>query len=171
MKIKLTALLLTFLVPHFSFAQIKLEDLKIDTTITGFHFAANFQGTYVYTLNGTSDLNTINPSAFSFSILPNTTMKAAIAEIENLFTMSKQNNYTLTDILRKDTTLNGYKAFILSYIETEKATDYKNLVFNAVIMKENSAVIFVSGDLDKGKYLENFKKTFFAATTFKPHNK
>ncbi|WP_276505070.1 hypothetical protein [Terrimonas pollutisoli] len=162
MKIKLTILLLTFFVSHFSFGQIKFEDLKIDTTISGFHYAANFQGTFVYTPNGKSDLNTINPSAFSFSILPNTTMKAAIGEIENLVTMSKQNGYTLTDIVKKDTTINGYKAFILSFTETEKGTDYKNLVFDAVIMKDNTAIIFVSGDLDKGKYLENFKKTFYA---------
>jgi hypothetical protein len=161
MKIKLTILLMTFFISHFSLGQIKFEDLKVDTTITGFHFAANFQGTYVYTVNGKSDLNTINPSAFSFSILPNTTMKVAIGEIENLFTMSKQNGYNIADIIGKDTVINGYKAFILSYTETEKKTDYKNLVFNAVIMKENTAIIFVSGDLDKGKYLDNFKKTFY----------
>ena len=158
MKIKLTILLLTFLVSNLSFGQIKLEDLKVDTTITGFHLAANFQGTYVYTPNGKSDISTINPSAFSFSMLLNTTMKIAIGEIGNLFTMSKQNGYDLTDIIRKDTTISGYKAFIISYTETEKATDYKNLVFNAVVMKENTAIVFTSGDLDKGKYLENFKK-------------
>ena len=161
MKIKITILLLTSFISQFSFGQINFEDLKVDTTITEFHLAANFQGTYIYTPNGKSDLNTINPSAFSFSILPNTTMKAAMGEIENLFTMSKQNGYNLTDIIRKDTVISGYKAFIFSYTETEKTTAYKNLVFNAVVMKENTAVIFVSGDLSKGKYLESFKKTFY----------
>jgi hypothetical protein len=162
MKINVPILLLVFFVPCFSFGQLKLEDLKVDTTITGFHFAANFQGTYVYTQNGKSDLKTINPSAFSFSIMQNTTMKDAIREIENLFRMSTQNGYDMTSIIRKDTIISGYKAFILSYTETDKTTDYKNLVFNAIVMKENTAVVFVSGDLDKGKYLESFKKTFYA---------
>jgi len=162
MHIKLTSFLLTFLVYSISFGQLKLEDLKVDTTITGFHFAANFQGTYIYTPNGTPDINTTNPSAFSFSILPNTTMKIAIGEIENLFAMSKQNGYNLADIIRKDTTISGYKAYIISYTETEKTAGYLNLVFNAVVMKGNTAIVFTSGDLNKGKYLENFKKTFYA---------
>ena len=68
MKIKLTAVLLTVLVSQLSFGQTKLEDLKVDTTITDFHFAADFQGTKVFTKNGSSDIQTINPTAFSFTI-------------------------------------------------------------------------------------------------------
>ena len=52
MKIKLTILFVTLFVSHFSFGQIKLEDLNIDTTITGFHYAVDFQGTKVFTKNG-----------------------------------------------------------------------------------------------------------------------
>jgi hypothetical protein len=40
--------------------------VSVDTAITGFHYAANYSGTSVYTKNGISHLKTGNqPSAFS----------------------------------------------------------------------------------------------------------
>jgi hypothetical protein len=161
MKIKLIVLLLTLFVSQFSFGQIKVEDLKVDTTITGFHFAANFQGTLIYTQNGKADLNTINPSAFSFTIMTNASYQAALEQIELLLNMSRQDGYTHSDIVKKDTTINGNKAYYISFIETRKDTDYKNLVFDAFYIKENTILLFISGDLNNGKYIENFKRTFY----------
>jgi hypothetical protein len=163
MKLKLPAILLCLSITHISFSQLQIENIKIDTTITGFHFAANMYGTIVYTPNGKSDItNTLNPTAFSFTVMPNATLAAATKEIENFILMSKQNGYVIRNIERKDTIVNGYKTFIVSYTEADKGTSYQNLVFNAVVMKGTDAVIFVSGDLDKGKYLDGIKKTFFA---------
>ena len=77
MTLKLTLLSLATFAFTFSFGQIKLEDLKVDTAITGFHFAADFQGTKVFTKHGASDIQTINPTAFSFTIAPNVTVTMA----------------------------------------------------------------------------------------------
>lgn len=90
-KTKLPVLLLTFFVSTFSFGQIKLDDLKVDTSITGFHFAVDFQGTKVFTKNGPSDIQTINPTAFSFTIAPNSNSAVAKEQLETMLTMSKQN--------------------------------------------------------------------------------
>jgi len=162
MKLRSTAFLLTFFVSILSYGQLKIEDLKIDTTITSFQFAADWSGTMVYTPNGKSDLKTINPSAFSFTLYPNATYKAAIQEIDNLILMSTQNGYIHSDVIRRDTIINGYKALFISFTETQNGTNYKNFVFDAIIMKDNTAIIFVSGDLDNGKYIEKFKKTFYS---------
>src|SRR5947209_2971931 len=98
MKLKLTLLSLALLAFTFSFGQIKLEDLNVVTSITGFHFAADFQGTQVFTKNRSSD---------------------------------NKNNY-------------------------------KNFVFNAFVIKDNTLILFTSGDLDNGQYIDQFKKTFYS---------
>ena len=162
MKIKSTILLLTFFASNSSFGQIKLEDLKVDTTITGFHFAADFQGTEVFTKNGASDIQTSNPTAFSFTIAPNMNSAMAKDQLEQLLDMSKQNGYKIKDIVKKDTTLNGNNAYYISYIETDDKANYKNIVFNAFIIKDTTLILFMSGDLDNGKYLDKFKKTFYS---------
>jgi hypothetical protein len=160
MKIKLTTLLSSVFISLFSFGQIGVEDLKVDTTITGFHFAADFQGTFVYTLNGKADLNTINPSAFAITIMSDATYQAALDQINNLLNMSIQNGYAHSDIIKKDTIINGNNAYYTSLTETQNGTDYKNLIFYAFYIKDKKALFFLSGDLNNGKYIEKFKKTF-----------
>lgn len=161
MKIKITILLLAFLIYNISYGQIKLDNLNVDTTITGFHFAADFQGTKVYTKNGPSDIQTINPTAYSFTIVQDFTASMAKEQLEMLLNMSLQNGYKITDLLEKDTTLNGNKAFYISYTETNDKSNYKNLVFNAFVIKDKTLILFTSGDLDNGRYSEQFKRTFF----------
>lgn len=162
MKIKLTILLLTFLVSNFSFGQIKLEDLKVDTTITGFHFAADFQGTNVFTKNGSSDIQTINPTAFSFTLAPNMSATIAKEQLEMLLNMSVQNGYKISDVVKKDTTLKGNNAYYISYTETDNKNNYKNFIFNAFVIKDGTLILFTSGDLDKGNYFDKFRKTFYS---------
>jgi len=161
-KMKCITFLLVFIAPVFTSGQMKLEDLKIDTTITGFRFSADWSGTTVYTKNGSSDLKAVNPSAFSFSLFANTAFQAAVEQLYALTMMSEESGYIISNFTTKDTLLNGYKTFLISYIETEKGTQYKNVVFNAVVMKENTAIVFVSGDLDNGIYTDKFRNTFFS---------
>ena len=162
MKFKFTILLLAFFISNFSFGQIKLSDLEIDTTITGFHFAADFQGTNIFTKNGSSDIRTINPTAFSFTLAPNMTGKVAKEQLEMLFNMSVRNGYKISDIIKKDTTLKGNTAYYISYIETHPKENYKNLVFNAFVIKNETLILFTSGDLDNGSYSDKFRHTFYS---------
>jgi hypothetical protein len=162
MKIKLTVFLLTVLVSKLSFGQTKLEDLRVDTTVTGFHFAADFQGTKVFTKNGSSDIQTINPTAFSFTIAPNMTAEVAKEQLDMLLNMSKQNGYRIADLVKKDTVLNGNKAYYTSYIETDAKANYKNSVFNAFVVKGETLILFTGGDLDNGNYIDKFRKTFYS---------
>lgn len=161
MKIRLTVFFFV-LVSKLSFGQTKLEDLKIDTTITGFHFAADFQGTKVFTKNGASDIQTINPTAFSFTIAPNMTAEMAKEQLDMLLNMSKQNGYTITNLVKKDTVFNGYKSYYISYLETDEKVNYKNSVFNAFAIKDGTLILFTGGDLDNEKYTGKFKKTFYS---------
>ena len=161
MKLRLTLFALLILSFTFSFGQIKLADLKIDTTITGFHFAADFQGTIIFTKNGPPDIQTINPTAFSFTIAPNMNGTAAKGQLEMLLNMSKQNGYKISDLVTKDTTVKGNEAYYISYVETDDANNYKNSVFNSFVIKDKTLILFVSGDLDNGKYIDKFKRTFY----------
>lgn len=161
-KIKLTILILTFFVSNFSFGQNRIEGLKVDTTITGFHFAGDFQGTSVYTKNGPSDLKTINPTAFSFTIAPNMAAEVGKEQLDMLFHMSVQNGYKISELIKKDTMVNGNIGYYISYTETDEKESYKNSVFNAFVIKNKTLILFTSGDLDKGKYFDQFRRTFYS---------
>ena len=161
MKIKLIVFVLACFVLNVSFGQIKLKDLKVDTTIAAFQFAADFQGTMVFTKNGPSDIKTINPSAFSFTIAPNMTAEIVKEQLEILLQMSIQNGYEISNLVKKDTTFKGYNSYYISYTETYEKEHYKNFIFNAFVIKDNSLILFTSGDLDNGLYLEKFKRTFY----------
>ncbi len=161
MKLRLTFPALLIISFTFSFGQIKLADLKIDTTITGFHYAADFQGTIIFTKNGPSDIQTINPTAFSFTIAPNMNGADAKGQLEMLLNMSKQNGYKISGLVTKDTTINGNEAYYITYVETDNKNNYRNEVFNSFVIKEKTLILFVSGDLDNGKYIDKFKKTFY----------
>ncbi len=162
MTLKLTLLSLATFFFTFSFGQIKLEDLKVDTTITGFHFAADFQGTAFFTKNGASDIQTVNPTAFSFTIAPNMTYSVAKGQLNMQLNTSKRNGYKITDLVQKDTTFKDNNAYYISYTETDDKNNYKNFVFNAFVIKDNTLILFTSGDLDNGKYIDNFRKTFYS---------
>jgi hypothetical protein len=75
--------------------------------------------------------------------------------------MSVQNGYKISDVIKKDTTLKGSPAYYISYIETDAKENYKNLVFNAFVIKDKTLILFTSGDLDKGKYFDKFRQTFY----------
>ena len=163
MTLKLTLLSFATLVFTLSFGQIKLEDLKVDTTITGFHFAADFQGTKVFTKHGSSDIQTINPTAFSFTIAPSVTSSMAKSQLTQLLNMSKQNGYKITGLTEKDTTINGNNAYYISYTEIrDDKNNYKNFVFNAFVIKDNTLILFTGGDLDNGQFIDKFKQTFYS---------
>ena len=145
-----------------SFGQIRYEDIKIDTTITGFHFAADMMGVRVYTPHGEADLNAELGSAFSFKLLQNTTFESASDYINRLIEASKSNGFLVSGVVKKDTSIRGNKAMTVTYFETKKSENYENQVFYAIVMKGTTAFVFLSGDLNNGKYIESFKKTFYA---------
>lgn len=162
MVFKLTLLSLVILACTSLYGQIKSEDLKIDTTITGFHYATDFQGTKVFTKHGLSDIQTVNPTAFSFTIAPGLTSLVAKSELNKLLNMSKQNGYKVVGLIEKDTTLKGNNAYYISYIETDDKKSYKNFVFNAFVIKDNTLILFTGGDLDNGQFINKFKQTFYS---------
>ncbi|RZJ75970.1 MAG: hypothetical protein EOO45_03970 [Flavobacterium sp.] len=136
--------------------------MKIDTTLTGFHLAVDFQGTKVFTLNGAADLKKVNPSAFSVTIARGMEPIAGKAELQNLMQMSTRNGFVFSDIQQADTTLGGRVAYVLSYVETDEKINYRNIVFNGFIIEQGNLILFTSGDLDKGKFSSAFRKTFYA---------
>lgn len=144
----------------------KIENLKVDTTITGFHFAANYQGTYVYTLSGKIDdmPGPKRPSAFSFTMMPNATIEKVKQQVESYINMARAAGYTQMNLVSKDTLINGNTVYWLSYTETLNLTTYKNIQFHGFYIKNGTALLFISGDMDGGRYIELFKKTFFNTT-------
>ncbi len=154
-------LFLCLLLPVLSTAQISFENLLVDTTITGFHLAADFQGTHVYTPNGPSDLKSVNPSAFSFTIMREATREKALEQLGRYRRMSLSQGYEPNDLVEMDTVIAGLPVFGWSLRETLKGSDYANRVFEAFYVKDSTVVLFISGDLDRGKHIEGFRKTFF----------
>src|SRR5687767_13710267 len=104
-KTKLPLLLFGILFSFTGFGQITYKDLNIDSSLTGFKFAADFQGTMVYRKIGPADIKSINPSAYSFTIPNGLIAKDALQQLEYLYNMSSQGGYSITNTFRNDTTL------------------------------------------------------------------
>ena len=159
---RLKLLFLAMFTYSFSFAQIKYEDLKIDTTITGFHFAGDVHGSKFFTKNGPSDLSSLNPSVFSILIEQNISLDEGKEQLEIFLRESKESGFKISNLIRKDTTLNGNSAFYISYEENLDEEGYHSIYFNAIVVKDETIIFFASADVDRGKYYEKFKKTFFS---------
>lgn len=146
------------------FAQLRIEDVKVDSSISGFHLTANYDGALIYTPNGYADIGVVkNPSAFSITLLPDVNYESARDEIEQMMEISSvQDGNTQDQIVRKDTVSNGQKMYTVSLRETKKGTLYHNLIFYGFFLKGDTAVLFIAGDLDKGKYIDKFRRTFYA---------
>jgi len=161
MKSSLFSPLFIVLFIRCAFGQ-NIKDLKVDTTISGFHLAANFQRTYIYTPNGSADVTPgKEPSAFSFTFMPSATIETAKKQIEDYINMARHNGFDQNNIISKDTLVNGNTIHWLSYTETKIGTPYKNIEFHGFYIKNGVALLFISGDMDGGMYVELFKKTFF----------
>jgi len=141
----------------------------VDTTITGFHYAADFSGMAVYTQHGPSDINgSSQPTAFSVTLSQTMSFEEVKKEVLQLLQFSRQNGYTVSQLIEKDTVLDGHTAYYISYTETLEKENYQNMVFNAVVKGDGAVLVFASGDLDKGKFIELFKKTFYSAVHTSP---
>jgi hypothetical protein len=134
----------------------------VDTTITGFHYAIDYSGTSVYTQHGPSDINRGNqPTAFSVTLSRTVSFEQAKKQVLQLLRWSIQSGYHISDLTQKDTVFKGHPAYCVSYTETLEKEGYQNLVFNAVVNGDAVVLVFTSGDLDKGKFIEGIKKTFY----------
>src|SRR5271170_8158238 len=108
MNLKIIMLIIPPSLFHNATGQIKKIEVAVDTTITGFHYATNFSGTYVYTKNGISDIDKGNqPSAFSVTFSNKVSFEEAKKEVLNLLVVSYKNGYRVSDRLENDTILNG----------------------------------------------------------------
>jgi len=148
-------------VPFFSFGQIKLEDLRADTTITGFHVAMIANGQKTFTKNGPSDLDKENPSVFMLMTIPSRGYYNDVRVLTKMLEIGRQPGFEVSDVVKIDSMINGDRTFIISYSEIKKETASRNQFFNAFFLKDSTAVIFMSGDFDGGKYVEQFKRTFY----------
>ena len=152
MKLKVKLLFVTTFICSISFSQITLDDLKIDTSITGFYLTSDTLNTQIF---GKSS------SSFSVNILPNASYMDMRDEIEHVVILLKQDSFKITDVHEKDTTLNDHKAYYLFYTDMGKKDDtYKDFVFLAFVVKEHTLIFFQSHDLDNGAFIEKLKKPF-----------
>jgi hypothetical protein len=134
----------------------------IDTSITGFHYAIDLSGTSEYTEHGRSAINPQSrPTQFSVIIFQHSSFEQAKQQLSMLLRMSKLLGYEIGDFREKDTLVKGRPAYYVSYTETQQKKNYKNLVFNGVMSGDHGLLVFTSDDLEKGKFIDLFKKTFY----------
>jgi hypothetical protein len=163
MLLKTTLIFILFLPFGLLVSQNTSIGLKLDTSITGFKYATNFDGMAVYTKNGISDISSnIPPSAFTVMESRTMTADQVKEEFQQLIKLSILSGYQLRDKFEKDTIINDKKVYFISYREMSDGEKYENRVFNGMIELQDSIVVFTSGDLDKGKYMVSFIKTFFS---------
>jgi hypothetical protein len=163
MRIYLKLVLIILICPVFTFGQLKVGDVKVDNTITGFKFAKDYDGLYVFLPNGEKDLKSnMSVSTFAFLVKQNIDYANSIAYLDFQMNNEKKNGFAISNIVRKDTVIGGLKAYEMSFNEKKngKVQQMMNSYF-AFIMKDNDVVFFLSGDNNKGKFIQKFKNTFY----------
>ncbi len=162
MKIKLAISLIILFITNFSFGQLKIEDLQVDTTITGFHFVENRNNTKVFTPTGKSEMIFKNMPVFYITLFSDATYQTSKNKVENTLSVVDAYGNTASDVIKKDTIINGCQSYIISFTETDGGTGQKDLIFTGFIIKGNVAIIFECDDFDNGKYTDKLKKTFYS---------
>jgi hypothetical protein len=144
-------------------AQISINSIQVDTTITGFKFASYYDNMNVYTLNGPGDLQKDGLlSYFSVFIKSKTTYNKALDYLDDLLKLSKIQGHQQVDVVAKDTIIKDITYHEVALTEIEQGTSYKNILFNGFIIKDTYVLFFVSCDGDNGKYAEQFRNTFYS---------
>lgn len=165
MKFKLAFFTCALLLNGFSFGQISFENLKIDTTITGFQLAVDIEGTTkIFSKNGPSDIEAVNPSNFSFTIAPYLSASLAQEQFDMLMKMFEEGGYKITDLTQQDATFNGHTSHYISYSLSDEKTSNKYFVFYAYVIVNDTALLFTCEDYEDGIYIEKFMKTFHSIT-------
>lgn len=157
------ALTLVFILFTFSaFSQLKVQTVNFNRQITGFSQALELNGMLVYLPNGKADLEAPHPSCFSLRVKNGTSIGEAKSYLNFVKDAEIRNGETLTDVVARDTVINGLSAYIITMREQFRGKKTRAHNFYACICKGGDAVIYLSSDLDNEKYYSKLVKTFYS---------
>ena len=145
------------------FSQIKVEDIKLDKTITNFKYATNLNGMLVYLPNGKQDLNSKQDlPSFAVRIEDEMNYEKAIGYINFMVDYDRRHGWVVKDIKTVDTLINNLKVFELTMNEKCTGKAGTHHCFYAFILHGNQAIIYLSGDREGDVYFDKLKKTFYS---------
>lgn len=141
------------------FDPLELAKFKFDAGITGFKYATTMGNMFIYSENGKADMQEPS-SAPTFQLM--TVEAGSFTKAKEFldYVTSRYNvqGIDITNISKQDTVINGNLAYEMS-IDAKDKDNKTNQVYQVVIFKDSSAVVFIGADSENGKWIDKFKAT------------
>jgi hypothetical protein len=142
----------------FNLDPLELASYKFDESITGFKLATTMGNMLAYTPNGKDDLKNSGNimTSFQLSTIEAPSFSKAKDFLDNM--ISRYSGSEISNVAKHDTLINSNQAYEVTFQgigPKDKAITY----YQVVIYKTGTAVVFLSSDIDNGKWLDKFKKT------------
>lgn len=144
----------------FDFNPLELANFKFDESITGFKYAATMGNMFIYSPNGKADLNTQpeNLSMFQFSTIEAPTFSKAKEFLDYTISRYGVQGIQVSNLKKQDITINGNEAYEVT-MDAKDGDNKTSSLYQVIIHKGTTAVLFLGSDSEKGKWFDKFKAT------------
>lgn len=144
----------------FDFNPLELANFKFDESITGFKYAATMGNVFIYLPNGKADLNKQQDSLsmFQFSTIEAPTFLKAKEFIDYTVLRYSKQGIEVSNVKKQDISINGNQAYEV-IMDAKDTTGKKTTLYQVIIHKGTTAVLFLGSDNEQGKWFDKFKAT------------
>jgi len=143
----------------FDLDPLELATFKFDAGITGFKYAMTMGNIFVYTSSGKADLrNQSTASTFQLMTMEAGSFSKAKEFLDYMTSRYGDQGIQVTNLNRIDTVINGNRAYEVS-MDATNAENNKSSLYQVIIYKDSSAVVFMGVDTEGGKWMDKFKAT------------
>jgi len=138
---------------------LELSHFNFDLSITGFKFATSQSNILIYTPDGKTETQSTSLNS-TIELMPMKNIAFdKLKELLNTITSRYDPKYMkLSDIIKKDTTLNNYQAYQITFNGKDSADKPFN-GYEIALQSDTSGMIFIGIDCDNGKYIEKLRQT------------
>jgi hypothetical protein len=145
----------------FDFNPLELASFTFDETITGFKYAATMGSTFVYSPNGKTDLDKQqqgNLLTFQLSTIEAPTFSRAKEFLDYTISRYSVQGIQVSNVKKQDIIIDGNDAYEVT-MEATDANNVKNILYQVIIHKGTTAVLFLGVDSEQRKWFDKFKAT------------
>ena len=144
----------------FDFNPLELANFKFDESITGFKYAATMGNMFIYSPNGKSDLNIQqdNLSMFQLSTIEAPTFSKAKEFLDYTISRYSVQGIQASNVKKQDISINGNQAYEVT-VEAKDSDNKQTTLYQVIIHKGTTAVLFLGSDSEQGKWFDKFKAT------------
>jgi hypothetical protein len=139
---------------------LELVKFQFDESITGFKFATTMGNMFIYSPRGKADLAVQQDTlpVFMISQIEAESFEKAKEFLENTISRYYSQGVQLSNIKKEDVTINGNQAYEVT-MDAKDAENKNAVLYNVIVYKGTSAVIFLGTDPKQRRWIDKLKAT------------